>query len=304
MIIYRGKEIKQETFGDGTLKVAVPENLLDNSLNVLPLFGLGGSNDAPETITWCYDSDSELFTLRCLVDTIRDVKGPYKAIDLVLPYIPHARQDRKVSNRVFTLKSFANMLNDMNFNTVRVLDPHSDVSSALINRVTELLRPIELLNISKDAVLMYPDAGAAKKYKADDTAIIGNKHRNSEGRIEKYELLNFVEGTKAVVIVDDICSYGGTFVAAAEELRRRGVETVGLIVSHCEDNISKGKVFDTIDFVYTSDSICHLPESEKLKYIVNYNFRKIITDTSNVDNSLLKDLPGNQLCSTVEESNA
>lgn len=303
MIIYRQQEIKQETFGDGTLKVAVPENLLDNSLSILPLFGFGGSSDASETIVWCYDSDSELFTLRCLVDTIRDVKGPYKAIDLVMPYIPHARQDRKVSNRVFTLKSFANILNDMNFNTVRVLDPHSDVSTALINRVTQFMRPIEVLNISKDAVLMYPDAGAAKKYNADDTAIIGNKHRNSEGRIEKYELLNFVEGTKAVVIVDDICSYGGTFVAAAEELRKRGVETIGLIVSHCEDNIAKGEVFDKIDFVYTSDSICHLPESDKLKYIVNYNFRKIVTDSSDVVKNLFKDSSENQ-DSTKGDSNA
>jgi ribose-phosphate pyrophosphokinase len=122
---------------------------------------------------------------------------------------------------------------------------------------------------------MYPDAGAAKKYKADSTCIIGNKHRNGEGRIDSYELLNFVEGTKSVCIVDDICSYGGTFVAVAKALRERGVETIGLIVSHCEDNILKGEVFNYVDFVYTSDSICHIENHEKIEFIDSYDFRNV-----------------------------
>ena len=103
-----------------------------------------------------------------------------------------------------------------------------------------------------------PDAGAAKKYgeaEGINNPIIGNKHRNEEGRITSYELLNFVEGTKKVIIRDDICSYGGTFVAAAKELRKRGVEEIILVVTHCENNILKGEVFDYIDRVFTTDSI-------------------------------------------------
>ena len=272
MIIYRRKEIKQEQFGDGTLKALVPENLSNGDM-----FSIVGSffGSGSEAITWCYDNDAEIFTLNCLVDAIRDVKGNNVDIELRMPYIPHARQDRKVSGRFFTLKTFAKMINQMNFSKVIVLDPHSDVSTALIDRCYEMLKPIELLKVKEGTVLMYPDAGAAKKYKADSTCIIGNKHRNSEGRIDSYELLNFVEGTKSVCIVDDICSYGGTFVAAAKALRERGVETIGLIVSHCEDNILKGEVFKYIDFVYTSDSICHIENHEKIEFIDSYNFRDV-----------------------------
>ena len=86
--------------------------------------------------------------------------------------------------------------------------------------------------------------------------IVGNKHRNKEGRIESYELMNFQDGIKSVAIIDDICSYGGTFVSAAKALREKGVQNVVLIVSHCENNILKGEVFDNIDDVYTTDSIC------------------------------------------------
>lgn len=273
MIIYNRKEIKQEHFGDGTLKAEVPENLSN-----VDMFSIVGSffGAASESITWCYDNDAEIFTLNCLVDAIRDVKGNNVNIELRMPYIPHARQDRKVSGRFFTLKTFAKIINQMNFSKVVVLDPHSDVATALIDRCCQMLKPIEALTVG--TVLMYPDAGAAKKYKSDTTAIIGNKKRDKDGNIVSYELLNFIEGTESVTIVDDIVSYGGTFVEAAKALRERGVKNIFLIVSHCEDNIEKGKVFEYIDKVYTTDSICHLPESDKLEYITHYNFRDVVKD--------------------------
>ena len=272
MIIYRRKEIKQEHFGDGTLKALVPKNLTEGDL--LSAVGSFFGSDS-ESITWCYDNDAEIFTLNCLVDAIRDIKGNNINIQLRMPYIPHARQDRKVSGRFFTLKTFAKMINQMNFSKVIVLDPHSDVSSGLIDRCQEMAKPIELFKVKDGTVLMYPDAGAAKKYKADNTCIIGNKHRDKDGTITNYELLNFVEGTESVVIVDDICSYGGTFVAAAKALKEKGVKSIGLIVSHCEDNILKGEVFKYIDFVYTSDSICHIKDHDKITYIDRYNFRYV-----------------------------
>lgn len=272
MIIYNKKEIKQEHFGDGTLKAVVPDGLKRSMLD----FNFFGHASNIETIYWCYDNDAEIFTLQCLVDELRDVKGLNCQLQLVLPYIPHARQDRKVSDRFFTLKSFAKMINNMNFDSVKVLDPHSDVATALIDRCYQMLKPIEVLVVG--TVLMYPDAGAAKKYKSDATAIIGNKKRDKDGNIISYELLNFIEGTESVTIVDDICSYGGTFVEAAKALRERGVKNIFLIVSHCEDNIEKGKVFEYIDKVYTTDSICHLPESDKLEYIPYYKFRDVNED--------------------------
>ena len=281
MIIYRRKEIKQEQFGDGTLKAIVPENLLKKYTKFN--FSFFGNSSDEETITWCYDNDAELFTLRCLVDTIREVKGISTAINLQMPYIPHARQDRKVSDRFFTLKSFARMINDMNFNQVIVLDPHSDVSTALIDRCNEESKLISFYHFEEGTVFMYPDAGAAKKYNASSEDIIGNKKRNSEGRIVEYELLNFKEGTEKVVIVDDICSYGGTFVAAAKALREKGVKIISLMVSHCEDNIMKGDVFNYIDHVYTTDSICHLKETGQLHFCKNLTWRELDKDDTDVE---------------------
>ena len=244
MIRLNGQLLEVGSFGDGTLKCNAPR--------VLPV---GNGKFDTKTVTWCYDNDSEIFTLICLVDYLKD-HYPNAPRKLLLPYIPHARQDREVSGRLFTLKSFAKIINSLDFTEVEYFDPHSDVSKALIDRGIFIYSPFMVAY--QGYAVMYPDAGAAKKYgeaEGINNPIIGNKHRNEEGRITSYELLNFVEGTKKVIIRDDICSYGGTFVAAAKELRKRGVEEIILVVTHCENNILKGEVFDYIDRVFTTDSI-------------------------------------------------
>lgn len=257
MIIVNGIEIKPEIFGDGTLKC-----------QALPGWCIHDDNE----IRWLYDCDTELFVLYCIVRDIQN-RAPHARNTLHMPYIPHARQDRNVSGKLFTLKFFTEIINSLNFSLVVALDPHSDVSTALLNRCL-CDRKEELMykaSMGADAV-MFPDAGAAKKYAgwgAQLPSIIGNKHRNEEGRIASYELMNFKEGTKNVVIRDDICSYGGTFVAAAKALRERGVENITLIVSHCENNIIDGEVFNYIDKVITTDSICTV-EHQKLEIAVKY----------------------------------
>ena len=254
MIKFNNQIKYQCYFGDGTLKI---ENIYKD---------IDCTNQAINKITWLYDNDSELFTLQCLVDHIRECR-PRNLIYLEMPYIPNARQDRKVSNRLFTLKTFTKIINAMNFDKVIVLDPHSDVSCALLDKL-EVNYDVpyywdERFNVNDDFVYMFPDNGAAKKYsekllRKPTNYIIGNKHRNSEGRIDSYELINFQPGTEKVVIIDDICSYGGTFVAAAKALREQGVNQIDLVVSHCEPNIFKGDVFEYIDHVYTTDSILDL----------------------------------------------
>lgn len=261
MIFINDKLLEQEKFGDGTLKCNV------SFLNY--------SRYIHYTITWCYDSDAEIFALWSFVHQVRDIPNKHISLDLVMPYIPHARQDRNVSERLFTLKYFAQIINELNFDGVRVLDPHSDVSIALLNNVevipgqqvkiwlNEYLNSLPEEKRPNIDTIMYPDNGAAKKYGATQLDIVGNKHRDNSGRISSYELLNFTKGTKNVLIVDDICSYGGTFVAAAKALRKQGVEQVNLLVSHCESNIFKGEVFDYIDNVYTTDSILDLSKDNE-----------------------------------------
>ena len=85
-------------------------------------------------IEWFFENNEELITLVYLTKHLRD--NGVTDIYLKLPYIPNARQDRvKNPEDVFTLKYFADIINSLNFNSVQVMDAHSYVSVALINRV-------------------------------------------------------------------------------------------------------------------------------------------------------------------------
>lgn len=260
MITINGVKIIQENFGDGTLKCEAlnGENILQSG----------------NVIWWLYDNDAELFTLYCLVRDIQN-RLPTAQNYLFMPYIPHARQDRNVSGRLFTLKYFAEIINSLNFYYVAVLDPHSDVSASVIDRMTYLPFENQLDYFEGMDAIMYPDAGAAKKYSraAKLPVIVGNKCRDKDGRIASYELLNFVEGAKNVIIRDDICSYGGTFVAAAKALKFKGVENVTLMVSHCENNVIKGEVFDYVDRIITTDTICTI-EHPKIEFAARYRINE------------------------------
>ena len=65
---------------------------------------------------------------------------------------------------------------------------------------------------------------------------------------------------RRILIVDDICSAGGTFKFSAIKLKELGASDVSLYVSHCEDNIQNGDLLktDLVSKIYTTDSILHI----------------------------------------------
>lgn len=263
MIKINGVEIKQNHFPDGTLLVKYDP---DNRLN---------------TIYWKYESDSELFTLYCLKKHIDEVCLNSK-VDLIMPYIPHARQDRtKVTEDIFTLKYFSEIINSLNFENVMVMDAHSNVSLALLNRTIQISidRYFQeaLTNIVyqetggcmqedrseayKNLITFFPDEGAMKRYsyRLGFPYAFGIKDRDwDSGEIKGLKLMNneIIAG-KNVLIIDDICSKGGTFYHSAKALKEAGAKNIYLYVTHCENTITQGELLksDLIKHIYTTDSI-------------------------------------------------
>ena len=91
----------------------------------------------------------------------------------------------------------------------------------------------------------------------------GMKKRDWEtGQILGLDIINAdVVKDKNILIVDDICSYGGTFYHSAKALKEAGAKSVSLYVTHCEKSITSGSLASSdglIDHVYTTKSI--LPE--------------------------------------------
>ena len=250
MIKLNGQIVEQNSFPDGTLLMKCNPN-----------------KHAVSTITWQYESDAELFALYSLKKHI-DCVAPGWNDYLYLPYIPNARQDRvKTCEDIFTLKYFAEIINSLKFKKVFVIDPHSSVSEALINNI-EVVTPQAFIDqvisdIGMDNLLMfYPDEGAMKRYSGIVKLpyAFGIKKRDWEtGKILGLDVsgdVNSIAG-KNILIVDDICSRGGTFYYSAKKLKELGANNIYLYVSHCENTILDGDLLTSglIEKVYTTDSI-------------------------------------------------
>jgi ribose-phosphate pyrophosphokinase len=239
-------------------------------------------------IEWHFESNEELVALVFLTKHLRSYDNTSK-INLSLPYVPNARQDRvKNSEDVFTLKYFADIINYLNFNHVQVLDPHSSVCTALINNVNVLSprRYIESAmfgavgrnyfnwnTVGDELIMFYPDEGAMKRYSnmIPLPYAFGIKRRDwATGKIEGLDVAGSIDKIKdsRILIVDDICSKGGTFYHSAKKLKELGAKEIYLYVTHCENTILEGELLSSglIERVYTTNSI-FTKEHEKIEVL-------------------------------------
>ena len=118
--------------------------------------------------------------------------------------------------------------------------------------------------------MFFPDAGAQKRYSKVKgyKQLVGFKVRDFQtGEIRKLDIVGNVDkaGFKAI-IVDDLCSYGGTFILSAERLREVGASEVYLLVGHCEKSIFQGKIPQStlLDRVYTTDTMLDESNTDKI----------------------------------------
>lgn len=228
-------------------------------------------------ISMKFTSNADITDLIMAVEYIRDEtvndkdtdKSKDSIIDLIMPYVPYSGMDRKINDQVFSLHIFANIINKLGFRKVKVLDPHSAETNKQIKNLEEMDLNYYVSQAIQDFhpdILYFPDKGAREKYPSKINTmglpvIYGNKVRDlkDKGKIISYETITNgigLEG-KRVLIIDDICRLGGTFVWAAEELKKLNVKEIALYVSHCETGIFQGKLLNIespVTKVYVNDS--------------------------------------------------
>ncbi|QOT01233.1 ribose-phosphate pyrophosphokinase [Brevibacterium sp. JNUCC-42] len=222
---------------------------------------------ADNVVTFKYESDSDLIKLMFVKRYLDDINTE---VDLVIYYMPYSRMDRSEGLSVFTLKYVSEFMNSLSFKNVTVVEPHFDVTPALLNKSYAIYPTIDMINEVMSTVgfnkhkdyLFFPDAGAQKRYGKVEgyQQLVGFKKRDFQtGQIKGLQVVGETEkinGSK-IIIVDDLCSYGGTFIMSSEKLKELGASEIFLLVGHCENSIFKGKVFesDLIDKVFTTDTI-------------------------------------------------
>lgn len=199
------------------------------------------------------------------------IRKQHMSVNVMYPYFPYARQDRFIGlMEPFSLKIFCQLLNSQHFDKVTIVDPHSDVTLALINNVhiwtqeniAKQVIPSQLFD-NDNVLFVSPDAGAYKKVSKlinDDTRIcIGVKNRNDKGEITHTNVFGPIPVMDHdCIMVDDICDGGRTFIELAKALKLKGANKIYLYVTHGIFSKGLDELKESgINHIYTTNTFPH-----------------------------------------------
>ena len=249
-------------------------------------------------VLWNYETDASIFELLLFDEVMTKLKHHYK---LVIGYMPYSRMDRtNEKNTAFSLKVLTQLLSEQTsaLKEIFVLDPHSPETLSKFKdfgmKVQEIDYSLadevmEFANVNLDGTwIVFPDKGAANRYDyyKYPNVIICEKTRNfATGAIEsvKPDIARF-DGTSVIkgmypkgmkqnlIVIDDLCSYGGTFIKALEAIEKHpqiNFDKAWLIVTHAEKAMEEGKVLEKYDKVFCTDSIS-VPAETKDMTVENF----------------------------------
>jgi len=219
----------------------------------------------------------DLELIICTVASLRNLG--VKEIHLYVPFFLGSRSDRQFEegSNNYLKQVICPIINSLKLDSVTVLDPHSDVLEACLNnfKKKDNLNLVRFATnsyqhsnkktsgvMSEDFILISPDAGANKKifkiaeqigYKGD--IITCSKSRDENGKLSRVEIpINTSLIDKDMIIIDDICDGGATFLNIAKKLKEIYKGKIYLIVTH--GIFSKGltELNKYFDGIYTTDS--------------------------------------------------
>ncbi len=198
---------------------------------------------------------------------------------LTLPYFPAARQDRVMnSGEPLTVKIYAQLINNLGFSKIVILDAHSDVAPALLDNCrnvsnTKFIQQV-IQDIQTPVILVSPDAGASKKISKLSAALGGieviecGKTRNVQnGQLTSFRVYADDLQQKDYLIVDDICDGGSTFIGLAKELKSKNAGRLYLAVSHGIFSNGLNELSQYFDRIYTTNSFRDLEQHPQLTQI-------------------------------------
>lgn len=229
-----------------------------------------------EEITFRVNGYEDLWHLNQVVDALNNL-GITPTI--TLPNLIDAQADRRFnSNESSGLKLVCKFLNSMKA-SFKVFHPHNpEIVEALLDNVKIIDNYgyvgrvlSEYFNNSKgiegnyqdNITLFSSDAGGFKPLMklADKLQWRGKVYGASKSRKYaegKSKLVQVIDKQdfegRDILIIDDICVYGGTFIGLAKMLKERNIGKLYLVVSHLTVESPNPELFSIFDKVFTTNS--------------------------------------------------
>lgn len=183
--------------------------------------------------------------------------------ELILPYFPYARADRRFTlGDCFGLDVFRTLVDTMGYDSVVTLDVHSQVTKERITSAFVDTAPHNFIYEAKlvcpgDTLLLLPDKGAADRYFESGSLNCEKRRDPVTGKLSGFDVpkKECFKGYSSILIVDDICDGGGTFIGIAEELRKQGVtQPLYLYVTHGIFSQGFTKLSEHFEQIFTTNS--------------------------------------------------
>lgn len=226
-------------------------------------------------ILWLFENEGEIVHV-CQLANLLEEMFDQESHTLVVPYLPYGRQDKKVGNTAsFALHTFTSILYHANICRVETYDAHSSVET---ETYIESTKPDDFHRaIFNHSVVVFPDKGAADRYGKSDafkhvSKLYCQKIRDQlTGNILGLELVGEENDLIAlnggdILIVDDICDGGMTFIKVAEAVNKVAApRCIDLAVTHGLFSKGKAVLHDAgISKIYTTNSLLRNPQGYKI----------------------------------------
>ena len=209
--------------------------------------------------------NERIMELLITIDALK--RASARRINVVLPYFPYSRSDKKDQPRIpVTSKLIAQILEAAGASRVITCDLHNPAIQAYFNiqcdRLTgELLLEKYFDNKKLDnLVVVATDAGSSKKaYKYSEyfkcpMALIDKRRNGNDDKAEAVHIIGDVKGKNALIFDDEI-STGGTMMEAVKIVKKHGAKSVYAGCIHpvlCGDAIEKIRNSELTELVVTN----------------------------------------------------
>ena len=248
-------QVKTFKFSGGELQIKLPEIKTEGVL-----------------LEWKPTNSDDIMELLLTVNALKH-EG-ITDIDLNIFYLPYARQDRVCAKgEAYSLEVIVQILDTLNISPIRIWDLHnSALTFHLLADSNSYIREIEQDDIFSrfkilddfdlnNLILCAPDAGAslkvsqiAERFKLgnpihfvkirsmDDGSIIDLKLKPNSRDVDSWNIL----------VIDDICDGGQTFIEVAKVLKKLGAAKLFLYVTHAIFSKGLDELYKQYDHIY-----CH-----------------------------------------------
>lgn len=234
--------------------------------------------------------NERIMELLIIIDAMK--RASAKRINVVLPYFPYSRSDKKDQPRVpVTAKLIAEILEAAGANRVITCDLHNPAIQAYFNiqcdRLTgeflleEYFKKKELDNL----VVVATDAGSSKKaYKYSEyfkcpMALIDKRRNGNDDHAKAIHIIGDVKGKNALIFDDEI-STGGTMMEAVKIVKEHGAKAIYAGCIHpvlCGNAVEKIRESDLTEFVVTNT--IPVPKEKKIEKLKIISIAALFAET-------------------------